>query len=103
MAHFHVSVCLLGPPGTSWLAFGKLWGPFFDTWGLLGSLESVLGEFLGVLGAPGTFPGTLGRVLPGASVVPGGGLQPPWGPWVAPIMLLESSWSGSKAWEFLEL
>ena len=66
VAHFHVSVCLLGPPGTSWLAFGKLWQPFFDTWGLLGSLESVLGEFLGFLGAPGTFPGTLGRVLPGA-------------------------------------
>ena len=66
VAHFHVSVCLLGPPGTSWLAFGKLWEPFFDTWGLLGSLESVLGEFLGFLGAPGTFPGTLGRVLPGA-------------------------------------
>ena len=65
MAHFHVSVCLLGPPGTSWLAFGKLWEPFFDTWGLFWSLESVLGEFLGFLGAPGTFPGTLGRVLPG--------------------------------------
>ena len=60
MAHFHVSVCLLGRPGTSWLAFGKLWESFFDTWGLLGSLESVLGEFLGFLRAPGTFPGTLG-------------------------------------------
>ena len=66
VAHFHVSVCFLEPPGTSWLAFGKLWEPFFDTWGLLGSLESVLGEFLGFLGAPGTFPGTLGRMLPGA-------------------------------------
>ena len=66
MAYFYVSVCLLGPPGASGLAFGKLWGPFFDTWILLGSLESVLGEFLGFLGAPGTFPGTLGRVLPGA-------------------------------------
>ena len=85
---------LQGPPGWPLVSFGNL---FVDTWGLLGSLESVLGEFLGVLGAPGTFPGTLGRVLPGASVVPGGALQPPWGPWVAPIMLLESSWSGSKA------
>ena len=80
MAHFHVSVCVLGPPGTSWLAFGKLWEPFFDTWGLLGSLESVLGEFLGLLRAPGTFPG----------VVPGGALQ-------TPIMLLESLWPDSKS------
>ena len=70
VAHFHVSACLLEPPGggfkTSWLAFGKLWKLFFDTWRLLGSLESVLGEFLGFLGAPGTFPGTLGSVLPSA-------------------------------------
>ena len=29
-------------------------------------------------------------------------MQPPWGPWVALIMLLESSSSGSIAWEFVE-
>ena len=46
VAHFHVSPCLLGPPGggfnTSWLAFGELWGPFLA----LGAFQEVSRAFL---------------------------------------------------------
>ena len=46
VAHFHVSACLLGPPGggfnNSWLAFGELWGAFLA----LGAFQEVSRAFL---------------------------------------------------------
>ena len=97
VAHFHVSACLLGPPGgglnNSWLAFGELWGPFLA----LGAFQEVSRAFLesswASLGPQGRFQGRSGGCFQVLEWSLDGPCRSLGGPWVAPSTLLDSSWS----------